>query len=171
MSSRLGTPLPRKAPNWFAFVLTALVALYSTWAALFGFALPWVPVSFWILAALIVLRPKLRNLPRETVQVDDTGVTRVDGLLRQQIRWDEIVEIRVIAVGAGKWREELHFALGGAAGQSCVVPNEAATRTHLLDHLRARFPTLDNETLAEAMASPGKQHFVIWSRSPVPRVQ
>jgi hypothetical protein len=167
----IGDPLPRRAPNWFAFVLAALVALYSTWAALFGYAQPWIPVAFWILAALIVLRPKLRNLERETVEVTDAGVTRVDGALRQHIRWDEVVEIRVIAVGAGKWREALHFALGGAAGQSCVVPHEAAIRTRLLDDLRARFPTLDNEILAEAMASPGKRHFVIWGKSPAPSVQ
>ena len=167
----IGDPLPRRAPNWFAFVLTSLAALYSTWAALFGSVQPWVPVAFWILAAFIVLRPKLRNLERETVQVDDTGVARVDGEVRQQIRWDEVAEIRVIASGTGPWREELHFALGGAQGQGCVVPHEAAVRTRLLDHLRARFPGLDNETLAEAMASPGKRHFVIWGQSPAPSVQ
>jgi hypothetical protein len=167
----IGDPLPRRAPNWFWFVLAALAALYSTWAALFGFAQPWLPAGFAIAAAFIALRPKLRNLERETVQVDDTGVTRVDGAVRQQIRWDEVTEIRVIAVGTGPWREELHFALGGPAGQSCVVPHEAALRTRLLDDLRARFPTLDNETLAEAMASPGKRHFVIWGKSPAPSVQ
>lgn len=166
MSSRLGTPLPRPSPSWFWFVIAALAALYATWAAMFGYASPWTAMGFAIAAALVVLAPKLRNPPRETVQVDEHGVLRVEGAEREQIGWDEVSEIRVIATDAGMFRDEAYFALTGDAGQSCVVPRAAALRTGLLDDLRTRFPTLDNELLAEALASTRQRHFVIWQRSP-----
>lgn len=166
MSSQLGTPLPRRSPNWFWFVLVALVALYSTWAALFGFAEPWLPATFAIMAAFIALRPKLRNIERETVQVDDAGVLRVDGELRQQVRWEDVAEIRIASSRSGPWREDLFYTLDAADGSSCVVPYEAALRIGLLDQLRRRFPELDQEAHHDALESGTHRHFVLWRKSP-----
>lgn len=166
MSSKLGTPLPRKSPSWFLFILAALSALYSTWAALFGYVDAWLPLGFGIAAAFVLLAPKLRNIQHETVQVDDTGVQRVDGAIRQQIRWEDVAEVRVVAGQAGPWRDELFYTLDGTDGASCVIPHEAAIRTRLLDHLQSRFPTLDNEAFHDAMGSRSRRHFVLWRRSP-----
>lgn len=166
MSSQIGTPLPRRSPNWFWFVLAALAALYSTWAALFGNAEPWVPITFAIGAALIALRPKLRNIEYETVQVNEAGVLRVDGTTRQEVRWEDVSEIRIVSSNAGPWREDLFYTLDGVDGAACVVPYEAALRTGLLEVLQRRFPELDQGAYHDALQSGARRHFVLWRKSP-----
>jgi len=69
------------------------------------------------IAFLIFLEPRLRKQARETVQVDENGVLRVDGPVREQIKWDEVVEIRIITTDEGPFREDVFFALVGTNGK------------------------------------------------------
>jgi len=110
------------------------------------------------------LEPRLRKQARETVQVDENGVLRVDGPVREQIKWDEVVEIRIITTDEGPFREDVFFALVGSNGKGCLVPHDAAARTKLLEELQVRFAGLDNETVIKAMGSTSNDNFLVWKK-------
>ena len=164
MSSTLGTALPRRSVAWFWFAVFALPAAYLGWGAFTG-TQPWLlPAALASIAFLIFLEPRLRKQARETVQVDENGVLRVDGPVREQIKWDEVVEIRIITTDEGPFREDVFFALVGTNGKGCLVPHDAAARTKLLEELQVRFAGLDNVTLIKAMGSTSNDNFLVWKK-------
>lgn len=152
MTSRLGIDLPRRSVAWFWFAVAALLAVYFAWGAFRG-AHSWVlSAIFSGIAVLVFAEPRLRKSEKETIQVDEDGVLRVDGIIREQIRWDDIAEIRIITTDEGPFREDVFFALAGTNGAGCLVPHAAAVRIKLLEELQARFPDLSNDTIIKAMA-------------------
>jgi len=141
-----------------------LPAAYLGWGAFTG-TQPWLlPAALASIAFLIFLEPRLRKQARETVQVDENGVLRVDGPVREQIKWDEVVEIRIITTDEGPFREDVFFALVGTNGKGCLVPHDAAARTKLLEELQVRFAGLDNETVIKAMGSTSNDNFLVWKK-------
>src|SRR6266480_3322286 len=164
VSSTLGTALPWRSVAWFWFAVFALPAAYLGWGAFTG-TQPWLlPAALASIAFLIFLEPRLRKQARETVQVDENGVLRVDGPVREQIKWDEVVEIRIITTDEGPFREDVFFALVGSNGKGCLVPHDAAARTKLLEELQVRFAGLDNETVIKAMGSTSNDNFLVWKK-------
>ena len=160
MSSRLGTPLPRRSAAWFWVAVAGLPDVYLAWNASWSLA-----TILAAIAILISLGPRLRKPEYETVQVDDSGVLRVDGDIREQIHWNDIVEIKIITTDEGPYREDIFFALVGANGTGCLVPHDAAVRTKLLEELHARFPNLDDDKVIKAMGSTSNDSFLIWKKS------
>ena len=139
-------------------------AAYLGWGAFTG-TQPWLlPAALASIAFLIFLEPRLRKQARETVQVDENGVLRVDGPVREQIKWDEVVEIRIITTDEGPFREDVFFALVGTNGKGCLVPHDAAARTKLLEEVQVRFAGLDNVTLIKAMGSTSNDNFLVWKK-------
>ena len=165
MSSILGTVLPRKMVAWFWFVATALPATYFAWKAVIGENSWTLSAIFGGIAALIYLEPRLRKLERETIQVDDDGVLRVDGEIREQVRWNEVSEIRIITTDQGPYHEDVFFALIGANKAGCLVPHDAAVRTKLLQELQVRFPSLDGDMVIMAMGCTSNNNFLLWKRT------
>ncbi len=113
---------------------------------------------------LIFAEPSLRRPQQETIQVDEVGVLRVEGPIREQIQWQDIVEIRIVTTSEGPFGEDVFFALAGANGKGCLVPHAAAVRTKLLEELQSRFPNLRNETVIEAMGCTSDRNFLLWKR-------
>ncbi len=162
MASRLGTPLPPRSPAWFWLLWTSGATVYFAWASYHG-GLPWFwSAVFGTVTGLILIEPRLRR-NRETVQVDDTGVLRVDGEIREQIAWDEITAVRIETTGGGPWSEDVFFVLKGSDTRGCLVPHDAAVRTRLLEELQKRFPIEDKKVI-EAMGSTSTRQFVIYER-------
>lgn len=159
MSSTLGTPLPRRSPAWFwvavAAVFTASLVWTQAWAAasvLGGITL------------LIYCAPRFGKTEYETVQVDDSGVLRIEGELREQVAWNNVNEVRIVTTDEGPYREDVFFLLMEGENKGCVVPHEAAVRTDLLQELQRRFAGLDDATVIKAMGSTSNNTFVIWKR-------
>jgi hypothetical protein len=101
---------------------------------------------------------------KETVQINETGVLRLMGAIREQIRWNDIVEIRIITNDEGPFDEDALFLLVGANDTGCAISNEAAIQSGLLEELQCRFPALDNEMVVIAMACTDNSNFLIWKR-------
>lgn len=114
------------------------------------------------IALLLVFEPRLRKVRHESVQVDAAGVLRVDGNVREQVSWQEVTEIKIITTDDGPYREDVFFALVGDGNNGCLVPHDAAVRTHLLEELQKRFPGLDDKMVIRAMGSTSNNTFVIW---------
>jgi hypothetical protein len=128
----------------------------------------WVVASiFVVIAALIYVEPRLRKAETETIQVDDMGVLREDGPIREQIAWADVQEIRIITTDSGPYREDVFFALVTADGKGCLVPHDAAVRTKLLEELQSRFPGLDNDVIIKAMGCTSNNSFLVWDRTRV----
>ncbi len=116
------------------------------------------------IACLIALMPRLSEPEYETIQVDDVGVLRVDGEIKEQINWSAVEEILIITTDQGPYQEDVFFALGGPNGKGCLVPHGAAVRTKLLEELQARFPRLDDNEVIEAMGSTSNNTFLVWKK-------
>jgi hypothetical protein len=99
-----------------------------------------------------------------TLTIDDWGVTRVAGALREAVAWADLVWVRVYTTSAGPAVEDVYFALGGADGKGCLVPHDLAVRSKLLDVLQARLPGFDNGQVVRAMGSTSDAFFTVWTR-------
>ena len=165
MASRLGTELRRRSVAWFWFAFAALLAVYFAWGSSNG-AHSWVLSTIFAgIAVLVFFEPRLRKSEKETIQVDENGVLRVDGTVREQIQWNDIAEIRIITTSEGPFREDVFFALAGTSGAGCLVPHDAAVRIKLLEELQARFPDITNDTIIKAMGCTSNKSFVVWKKS------
>src|SRR5688572_9381267 len=106
MSSKLGAPLPRRSPAWFWVAAAALPAVFAAWKA------SWILASvLGGVALLIALEPRIRKPEYETVQVDDTGVLRVDGDVKEQVSWQDVTEIKIVTTDKGPYSEDVFFVL------------------------------------------------------------
>ena len=164
MPSKLGTPLGRRSVAWFWFAVAAALTALLVRNALAGDA-SWGP-AFVLLGVTIAIyiEPRLRKRMKETIQVDGSGVLRVDGNIREQVFWSDVSEIRIITTNAGPSTEDVFFALVNVTGGGCLVPHEAAVRTNLLAELQARFPGLDDQLVVKAMGSTSNNTFIVWKK-------
>jgi hypothetical protein len=166
MSTQIGTALAPKMVAWVWFAVAAGFSLVCGWKAMEG-QIDWaMSVVSAGIALLIYLEPRLRRREVETVQVDDVGILRVEGSVREEVRWDSATEIKIITTNAGPYGEDVFFVLVGSDGKGCLVPHAAAVRTKLLEALQVRFPNLDDAAVIAAMGSTSNNSFLLW-RSPV----
>jgi hypothetical protein len=163
--SKLGTPLRPRSPAWFWVGGAAIGAAILAWRSIVRGTDWWPAAIFGLLTTLLLIAPRFRKREFETVQVDDSGVLRVDGSNREEIRWDEISEVRIVTTNEGPYREDVFFVLAGSGEKNCVVPHEAAVRTKLLEELYVRFPSLNDKMVIRAMGSTSNNNFVIWKRA------
>jgi len=103
-----------------------------------------------------------------TVTVDDWGVIRVSGDLREAIAWKDLDWVAIRTTGEGPWHEDFFFLLGGVDGKGVVVANSLATELSLLATLQERLPGLDNEQVVRASGSTTDAMFTIWKRTTPP---
>lgn len=101
--------------------------------------------------------------------IDDWGVRRVAGTVREEVAWDDLVWVRIYTTSAGPSVEDVYFALGSADGKGCLVPQELAVQANLLAVLQERLPGLDNQQVVRAMASVEDAYYTIWTRPAEPR--
>jgi hypothetical protein len=133
-----------------------------------------------VMALLFTLLPWFRRLHRDndkrrrqlygTVTVDDWGVTRVAGFLREAVAWEDLVWVAIQTTEEGPGAEDFFFLLAGADGKGVMVPNFIATELNLLATLQARLPGLDNEQVIVASGSTTDATFTIWKRAAPPEV-
>jgi len=114
---------------------------------------------------LLVLEPRIRKPEHETVQVDDNGVLRIDGDVKEEVTWAEVAEIKIITTDEGPYKEDVFFVLVGPEKRGCLVPHDAAVRTQLLEEMQKRFPGLDDGAVIKAMGSTSNNTFVIWKKA------
>jgi hypothetical protein len=141
----------RTGTGWApAVILVLMVVLYSL--------VPW-------LNAARARKDERRRAAREgTLTIDDWGVTRVVGELREAVAWEDLVWVRIYTTSDGPFVDDVYFALGAADGKGCLVPQDQAVRADLLAVLQARLPGLDNQQVIRAMASTDNAYFTIWTR-------
>jgi len=162
--------VPRRTPlgylAWGATALAAAVNLAHAirrgtgWGAAAG------GVLLFVLYAILPRIEAASRRKRSTavVTIDDHGVTRTDGELRESVAWDDLAWVRIFTTSAGPAVDDVFFALGAGNGKGCLVPLELATSSHLLEALQQRLPGLDNAAVAQAMGSTTEAVFTIWKR-------
>jgi hypothetical protein len=164
MSAKIGTPLAPKMVAWVWFAVAAAFSLVCAWKAMAGqIDWAWSAVSAGV-ALLIYLEPRLRRREVGTVQLDDVGILRVEGSIREEIRWESVTEIKIITTDAGPYGEDVFFVLTSTDGKGCLVPHAAAVRTKLLEALQVRFPNLDAAAVISAMGSTSNSSFLLWKK-------
>ena len=165
MRSKLGTPLAPKRVAWVWFAVAAGLTVWCAWEAIQRQITWTLPAIFAGIALLIYVEPRLQRREVETVQVDDVGILRVEGSIREEVSWESVTEIKLITTDAGPYGEDVFFVLIGTDGKGCLVPHAAAVRTKLLEALQTRFPNLDDAPVIAAMGSTSNNSFVLWKRA------
>ncbi len=164
MASIIGTPLPRRPVAWGWFCIAAFATLCFAIAALVGAQGWWTAFALLAVTVFIYVEPRLAKPEFETVQVDDHGVLRMHGKSREEVAWGDMTAILVETTSAGPLMEDVFFILAGSGRNGCVVSQEAAVRTQLLEELQRRFPEMDDRKLIEAMGCTDNQTFLLWKR-------
>ncbi len=124
--------------------------------------------AFGLPAALYLRRAKFgfgAEPAVEMVQIDSAGVSRVVGSVREQIRWNDIDEIRIITTDSGPYAEDVFFVLVDAEKRGCLVPHDAAVQFKLLEQLQSRFEGLDNAAIIKAMGRTSNADFLVWKKA------
>src|SRR4029078_11023484 len=85
-----------------------------------------------------------------TLTIDDWGVTRVAGDLREAVAWAELEWVAIRTTDGGAWAEDFFFLLAAADGKGCAVANGLAVRAGLLAALQERLPGFDKPQVAAA---------------------
>ena len=149
------------------FIVSLLLAA-GGWAGVRrGDVFGWVATGFFLLCAAAMaaapwLRARQGKVVAQTVTVDDWGVRRTMGDLKEAVAWTELTEVSIFTTSEGPFVDDLFFVLRGAGESGVVVSQELAAEHKLLENLQARLPDLDNETVIGAMGSTGDARFVIW---------
>jgi hypothetical protein len=80
----------------------------------------------WIRAASDSAEARFRQRPEGTLTVDEWGVTRTAGDIREAVAWKDLASVRIYTTSAGPGAEDFFFVLAGADGKGCLVPNGLA---------------------------------------------
>jgi hypothetical protein len=154
---------------WLVCLLIAAGALARAartgegWGVAIGVAV--MAVAYTFMPWATQLQRKRREREAGILTIDDWGVTRVAGELREAVAWADLVWVRIYTTSDGPFVEDVYFALGAADGKGCLVPQDQAVRANLLGVLQERLPGLDNQQVIRAMASTDNAYFTIWTRT------
>ena len=145
-----------------AFSVARAIRTGEDWGAAIVISVVSVAYTFvpWLKKARIEREQRMAG----TLTIDDWGVTRVAGKLREAVAWTDLIWVAIETTDAGPYAEDFFFLLGGADGKGVIVPNFLATKLNLLATLQARLPDLDNAQVAVAVGSTGNAMFKIWER-------
>ena len=88
------------------------------------------------------------------IEVDAWGVKRwlADGRY-EEVRWDELKEVRVITLPKGPWPNRVRFVLDGGGERGCIIDVDNAESSGLISRLAA-LPGFDHRTLAAIIDEP-----------------
>jgi len=150
-----------------------LVALVSAGFVAVGLALrdriPWYATAFFVACAVagvvsIWSAPKVDRAPSEHLTIDDVGITRAAPGLREHVAWADIERVRIMTTDRGPHVEDLFFVVEGKDGQGCVIGQDLAVRSGLLEALQSRLRSVNNAAVIEAMGSSEKRVLTVWER-------
>jgi hypothetical protein len=147
-----------------AVAVTKVVTTGEGWAAAIILVVMAVGYTFLPWLRTMRGRGKREGAENGTLTIDDWGVTRVAGTVREAVAWDDLVWVRIYTTSAGPSVEDVYFAFGGADGKGCLVAQELAVQANLLAVLQERLPGLDNQQVIRAMGSTDDAYYTIWTR-------
>jgi hypothetical protein len=145
--------------------------LVSLAFVLLGLALrdevPWYVTAFFavcLVVAAVSFLGWVPEPPRSMYQlaIDDAGITRSSGKLREHVAWTNIARVRILTNDQGPQLEDVFFVIDCKDGTGCVVDHDLAVQGKLLEALQTRLPGLNNGAVIEAMTSVENREFVIW---------
>jgi len=154
---------------WIGISLAvALLSLYPAWTGATSWWMPGIALTVFGIFALepLILTWEVRRRGEE-LQITDEGVLRK--LARgdsEYVRWNELREVSIVITQGVSLSEEYLFVLAGTGTSGVLVGQQLATKHDLISHL-AKLPGFDHRGIANAMASPVNQRFVLWQAKPL----
>jgi hypothetical protein len=149
---------------WIAVTLS--VALLSFYPAWIGNTSWWMPGIAFTLFAIFLLEPyvltwELRK-SGDTLQITDDGVLR--RLARggsEQVRWQDLREVSIVAQPAADLSLQYFYVLAGTGRSGVVVSEDLAARHDLVSHL-SKLPGFDHRHISSASSLVANQKTVVW---------
>lgn len=156
-----------KSPRSDGVLLVIVSAGFVALGIVVGDRVPWYATGFFAVCLVIGVLVLFGVLPKEPaptdkLTIDDIGITRTDGRLREHVAWADVQRVRILTNDRGPYGEDVFFVIDGKSGAGCVVPHDLAVRGKLLDALQARLEGLSNAAVIEAMGSTENREFTIW---------
>jgi hypothetical protein len=156
---------PPRRPFISVWVLVAAaIAAVSAWGAARGSNGWTTPIIAVCAAIFLFFLPRFLPRSTESVEIDEVGIRRVAGRIKERVEWDQIKSVRIVTTGDGPFVEDVYFLIDAQDGKGCCISHEAATSANLLQALDRRLKNIDNEEVIRAMGSTSNATFLIWSR-------
>ncbi len=151
-------------------LLGSLQAASATTGAMNAFA--WVTAL--IGAALFVEGVRRARLPGKAggvgvVDVDERQITYFGPHGGGAISINELSRIKVRTTGEGPKTSDFFWEFTDRAGQRLTIPGDAENASALFDALTA-LPGADYEKVIQASGSTDAAEFLVWERTPAPRI-
>jgi hypothetical protein len=151
--------------------VSAAVALLSFYPAWTGFTSWWMPGIAFAIFMMFAFEPwfltwELRRRGEE-LQITDEGVLRK--LARgdsEFVRWSELREVSIVMTQGVNLSEDFFYVLAGAGTSGVLVGQKLAAEHDLVSHL-TKLPGFDHRNIANALASPVNQRFLLWRAAPL----
>ncbi len=146
----------------------AMLSLYPAWTGYSSWWMPGIALTIFAILALepLILTWEIRKRGEE-LQITDEGVLRK--LARgdsEFVRWNELREVSIVVTQGVNLSEEYIFVLAGTGTSGVMVGQRLAARHDLISHLN-KLPGFDHRNIANAMASPVNQRFLLWRARPL----
>jgi hypothetical protein len=154
---------------WIGVSLSvAVLSAYPAWTGSTSWWMPGIALTVFAIFALepLFLTWEVRRRGEE-LQITDEGVLRK--LARgdsEYVRWSELREVSIVVNQGVNLSEEYIFVLAGTGNSGVLVGQRLAAKHDLISHLN-KLPGFDHRNIANAMASPVNQRFLLWRARPL----
>jgi hypothetical protein len=145
-------------------LVAAAIAAVSSWGAARGSNGWTTPIIAGCAALFLFVLPRFLPRSTESVEIDEIGVRRVAGRIKERVEWAEVKSVRIVTTGDGAFVEDVYFLIDSSDGKGCCISHEAATSANLLQALDRHLKNIDSDEVMRAMDSTDNATFVIWSR-------
>lgn len=125
-------------------------------------------------AALFVEGVRRARLPDKAggvgvVDVDERQITYFGPHGGGALSINELARIKVRTTADGPFTSDFYWEFTDRAGQRLTIPGDAENASALFDALTA-LPGADYEAVIKASGSTDAREFIVWERTPVPRI-
>ena len=97
-----------------------------------------------------------------SIQVDDLGVSRISGGIRESVTWADLRRVTILTTDEGPLIEDVFWLLEGSSG-GVAVPGSDPEVKSIMSHLE-RMPGYLPEAVVQAMGSVENARFIVWER-------
>jgi hypothetical protein len=148
-------------------LIVATLSFYPAFTGRTSWWLPGLALTFFLVFLLepLLLTWELRK-SGDPLQINDDGVLRrLPRGASEQVRWADLREVAIVMTQGERYAEEYYFVLAGSGKSGVLVSQGLAAKHDLISHL-TKLPGFDHRLIAEAMATPVNQRFVLWRARP-----
>ena len=98
------------------------------------------------------------------IELDEVRIVFLCGAKREELRWDDLIEVGIVTTDEGPIQEDVYFMLlGPSKDQGLAIPQGADGNEVLLQKLQT-LPGFDHAAVIKAMGCTSNKRFTCWKK-------